>query len=324
MGTRAMGFAKWLLLFLSLIGSNAWAQSFPSKPIHIIVPFTPGGGNDRVARAYGQKLQERHGQPVVVDNKPGASGNIGAEYVAKSAPDGYTLLLAYPALTILPWLSKSMPFDVMKDFGPIGIGATMPMVVVVATKLPIKSIQDLIDYAKANPGKLSYATPGIGTSHHVATELFMQMTGTKMVMVPYKGAAGMLADLTRGEVHVMFGALNSTVPLIRAGKIRAIALAERQRVPMFKDLPTVSETLPGYAVNFWFGLMAPAGTPEAITTMLSDEMRLIVGMPDVRERLAGVGFDSSNPTSPAEMHRIMAADLEKWGKVIKAAGIKPQ
>lgn len=315
--------AKWLFLLLALIGSSAWGENYPSKPIRIIVPFTPGGGNDLFARAVGQKLQERHGQPVIVENKPGASGNIGTEIVARSAPDGYTLLLAYPALTIVPWISKSIPFDVMKDFAPIGIGVTLPMVVVVAEKLPIRSINDLIAYAKANPGKLSYATPGTGTTHHVATEMFMQMTGTRMVMVPYKGASGMLADLTSGEVHVMFGALNSTVPLIRAGKIRAIALAERHRLPLFKDLPTVMESLPGYEVNFWFGLMAPAHTPEEITNRLSEEMRAIVNMPDVRERLAGVGFDS-NPTSAAEMRKIMVTELERWGKVVKNAGIQPQ
>ena len=323
MGTRAMGFAKWLLLFLAFFASSAWSQGFPNKPIRIVVPFTPGGGNDVFARTFGQKLQERLGQPVVVENKPGAGGNIGAEFVARSTPDGYTLLVAQNGLTMLPWMSKALPFDVMKDFVPVGIGATLPMVVVVANKLPINSINELIAYAKANPGKLSYASPGIGAPHHLATELFMDMTGTKMVMVPYKGASGMLADLISGEVHVMFGALNSALPLIQSGKIRAIGLAERQRLPLFKDMPTVKESLPGYEVNFWFGLLAPAGTPDVITNKLSEEMRVIVSMPDVRERLAGVGFDS-NPTSPAEMRRTMTVELEKWGKVVKAAGIQPQ
>ena len=323
MGPHASGMAKWLLVCLTLFASSALSQSFPSKPIRIIVPFTPGGGNDVFARTFGQKLQERLGQPVVVENKPGAGGNIGAEFVARSAADGYTLLVAQNGLTMLPWLSKALSFDIMKDFAPIGIGATLPMVVVVANKLPINSINELVVYAKANPGKLSYATPGIGAPHHLATELFMDMTGTKMVLVPYKGASGMLTDLMSGEVHVMFGALNSAIPLIQSGKIRAIGIAERQRVSLFKDMPTVNESLPGYEVNFWFGLLAPAGTSDAITNKLSEEMRVIVGMPDVRERLAGVGFDS-NPTSAAEMRRTMTAELEKWGKVVKAAGIQPQ
>jgi len=323
MGPHATGMAKWLLVCLTLFASSALSQSFPSKPIRIIVPFTPGGGNDVFARTFGQKLQERLGQPVVVENKPGAGGNIGAEFVARSAADGYTLLVAQNGLTMLPWLSKALSFDIMKDFAPIGIGATLPMVVVVANKLPINSINELVVYAKANPGKLSYATPGIGAPHHLATELFMDMTGTKMVLVPYKGASGMLTDLMSGEVHVMFGALNSAIPLIQSGKIRAIGIAERQRVSLFKDMPTVNESLPGYEVNFWFGLLAPAGTSDAITNKLSEEMRVIVGMSDVRERLAGVGFDS-NPTSAAEMRRTMTAELEKWGKVVKAAGIQPQ
>ena len=323
MSTRATGFAKWVMVLLALLASGAWSQSFPSKPIRIIVPFTPGGGNDLLARAVGQKLQERLGQPVIVENKPGAGGNIGAEFVAKSAPVGHTLLVGQNGLTMLPWLSKSLPFDVMKDFTPIGIGATVPMVMVVANKLPVNSINELIAYAKANPGKLSYATPGIGAPHHLATELFMGMTGTKMVLVPYKGASGMLADLISGEVHVMIGALNSAIPLFRAGKIRAIGVAERQRLPQFKDLPTVSESLPGYEVNIWFGLLAPAGTPDAVVNLLSDEQRAIVNIPEVREHLARVSL-FSNPTSAAEMRRIMTVDLEKWGKVVKAAGIQPQ
>ena len=323
MGAPLKRLAGLLIALSALVAPGAWGQGFPNKPLRIVVPFTPGGGNDVFARTLGQKMHERFGQPVVVENKPGAGGNIGAEFVARSSPDGYTLLLAQNGLTMLPWLSKTLPFDVMKDFVPVGIGATLPMVVVVANKLPVKSINDLIIYARENPGKLSYATPGIGAPHHLATEWFMEMTGTKMVLVPYKGASGMLADLISGEVHVMFGALNSALPLIQSGKIRAIALAERQRIPLFKDVPTVNESLPEYEVNFWFGLLAPAGTPDAIVNKLSDEMRAIVAMPDVRERLAGVGFDS-NPTSAAEMRRIMTAEFDKWGKVVKAAGIQPQ
>jgi len=302
--------------------ANAQVGAYPSKPIRIIVPFTPGGGNDLFGRTIAQKLWERLGQPVVVENKPGAGSIIGSDFVAKSAPDGYTLLVAANVHVTLPLVSKSLPFDVMRDFAPIGIGVTLPMVVAVADKLPVTSINELIAYAKANPGKLSYATPGIGTPQHLATEWFMSMTGTEMIQVPYKGASGILTDLMSGEVHVMFGALNSAVPLIQSGKIRAIGIAERHRLTQFKDLQTVSESLPGYEVTFWYGLLAPAGTPDAILNKLSEEQRVIVNLPDVRESLARVGFDS-NPTSASEMRQAMTREFEIWKKVATAAGIRP-
>jgi tripartite-type tricarboxylate transporter receptor subunit TctC len=308
---------------LAAAAASVLAQGFPSKPIRIIVPFTPGGGNDVFGRVIAQKLWERLGQPVVVENKPGAGSIIGADSVAKSAPDGYTLLVAANAHVLLSLVSKSLPFDVMRDFAPIGIGATLPMVVAVANKLPVKSINELIAHARANPGKLSYATPGIGTPQHLATEWFMSMTGTKMIQVPYKGAAGMLTDLMSGEVQVMFGALNSAVPLIQSGKIRAIGIAERQRLTQFKDLQTVNESLPGYEVTYWYGLLAPAGTPDAILNKLSEEQRVIVNLPDVREGLARVGFDS-NPTSASEMRQTMTREFGIWEKVATAAGIRPE
>lgn len=303
---------------LAAAAASVQAQSFPSRPVRIVVPFTPGGGVDLYGRTVAQRLQERLGQPFIVDNKPGAGGNIAAEFVARSLPDGYTLLVMTNAISTVPWVSKSLPFDVLKDFVPIGIGATNAMVVAVANILPVKSINELIAYAKANPDKLSYATPGIGTLQHLVTEMFLDMTGTKMFHVPYKGASGLLTALTAGEVHVMFGALNSAIPLIQAGRIRAIGIAERQRQPQFKDLPAVNESLPGYEVSFWFGLLAPAGTPEAIASKLSEEQRAIVNLPEVRERLAGVGLES-NPTTAPEMRQIMASEMVKWGKVVKAA-----
>jgi len=306
-----------------LAAASVLAQSFPSKPIRLIVPFSPGGAVDVFGRAVGQKLQERFGQPVIMENKPGAGGNIGAEFVARSTPDGYTLLVTQDALSAAPWLYKSLPFHVMKDFAPIGIGAALPMAVVAANKLPVTSISELIAHGRANPGKLSYATPGIGTPHHMATELFMHRTGVKMVHVAYKGSAGILPDLMSGEVQVVFGALNWAAPLVQAGKIRLIAVAERRRLPQFKDVPTVNETLPEFEVKLWFGLMAPAGSPDAVVTLLSDEQRTIVNTPEVRERLAGMGF-YSNPTSAAEMRQTMIADFERFGTVVKAAGIQRQ
>ena len=308
---------------LAATGASALAQNFPSKPIHIIVPVTPSGGTDVFARILGLKLQERLGQPVIVENKPGAGGIIGHEFVAKSVPDGYTLLVMSNAITMVQSVSKSLPYDVAKDFAPVAIGATAPVVVVVANKIPVHSINELIAYAKANPGKLSYGTPGIGTPHHLATEWFMNMTGIEMFHVPYKGAAGMLANLLSGEVHVAFAALTSAIPHIRAGKIRGIAVAEHQRLSQLKEVPTVSESLPGYEVNMWFGTLAPAGTPEAIVALLSGEERTILNAPEMRERLAGLGFDS-NPSSQAEMRQIMSTEIARWNKVAKAVGIQPQ
>lgn len=303
--------------------ANGFAQSpaaFPDRAIRIVVPFTPGGGNDVFARAVGQKMQERMGQPVIVENKPGAGGNIGAEFVAKSAADGYTLLVAQNGLTMVPWLQKNLNFDPM-GFAPVLIALTLPMGAAVNNELPVRSIPELIEYAKANPNKLSFATPGIGTPHHLAMELFMDLTGTRMVMVPYKGAAGMLPDLMGGRVNVLFGALNSMLPHMQSGKIRAIGVGEKRRLAILPDVPTVAETIPGYEVPFWFGLVAPAGTPGAITRKIADEVKLIVNLPDTSKQLQAVGFEIT-PGTPEEMRATMQADHDRWGQVVKKAGIK--
>ena len=310
-------------LFLSTCLLSVNAQDYPTRPIKIVVPFTPGGGNDVYAREIAQKLTERMGQPVIVDNRPGAGGNIGADFVAKAAPDGYTLLLAQNGLTMAPLVSKNITYDFNKDLAPIGIGATLPLGIAVATSLPIKNVAELIAYAKKNAGKLSYGTPGIGTPHHLFTELFLNTTGTQMVHIPYKGAAGMLTDLISNQVQVVFGALNSMLPQFASGKIRIIALGEHQRNPILKDLPTVNETVPGYEAVYWFGLMATGGTPEAILNKLSEEQRLIVSTPEVRERLAIAGFDI-NTTNPKEMRKLMSAEYEKWLMVVKSTNIKPE
>lgn len=314
-------FTGLLSALLLAIGGQASAQAYPNKPIKIIVPFTPGGGNDVYARTVGQKLSERLGQPVVVENKPGAGGNLGAEAVAKSPADGYTLLLAQNGLAMASLLSKSLPFDVLKDFAPIGIGVSLPMAVAVTNNLPVRNIAELLAYAKANPGKLSYATPGTGTPQHLAGEWFLSLTGTQMVMVPYRGASGMVTDLISGQVQVLFGAINSLLPHHQSGKLRIIALAERQRHHALKDIANINETVPGYETSFWFGLMAPANTPEAIVNRLSDEQRAIVALPEVRERLAGAGFDMA-PTSSSEMRRTLAAETQRWGQVVRDAKIK--
>ncbi len=299
------------------------SQEYPNRPIKIVVAFTPGGGNDVYARIVAEKLQERLGQPVIVDNKPGAGGSIGPGFVAKSAPDGYTLLLASDGLTVKPWVYKSLPFDVEKSFAPVGVGVTQPVVVAVTNSLPVKSINELIAYAKEHPGKLFYGTPGLGSVAHFSTEWFKSLTGINMVPVPYKGATDVLTALMSGQVQVMFGALNSAAPFIQSGKIRAIGVAELQRLPQFKDVPTVNESVPGYQAKAWYGLMAPAGTPDAILNKLSEAQRAIVNMPDVRDRLARLGMDT-NPTSAAEMRQIVTNEMVRWGKIVKTAGIELQ
>lgn len=301
----------------------AFAQgSYPDRPVRIVVPFTPGGGNDVFARAVGQKLGERWNQPVIVENKPGAGGNVGAEFVSKSPADGYTLLVAQNGLTMVPWLQKNLSFDPM-GFAPVLIALTLPMGAAVNNDLPVKSVPELIAYAKANPGKLSYATPGVGTPHHLAVELFMDRTGTKMEMVPYKGAAGMLPDLIGGRVNVLFGALNSMLPHMLAGKIRPIGVGEKKRLAILPDVPTIAETLPGYEVPFWFGFVAPAGTPDAIARRIADEVKVVVNLPEVMPQLKKVGFEIT-PGTPEEMRATLKADYELWGQVVKKAGIKQE
>ena len=310
-----------LLVFCGGFAAAVLAQgsSYPDRPVKIIVPFPPGGSNDVFGRAISPPLQARLGQPFVVDNKPGAGGNIGAEFVAKSPADGYTLLIVTNAITMAPWIQKSLPFNPM-EFAPVTIAATLPMVVTVNTGLPVHSAGELIAYAKANPGKLSYATPGQGTQHHLAAELFMSMTGTNMVMVPYKGTASIALDLIAGRVNVLFSALDTMRPHILAGKIRAIGIAERKRLAQFPDLPAISETVPGFEVFFWMGVVAPSGTPEAVTQKLANEIRAILNLPDIRDRLTKTGFAIS-PGTPGEMLSTMKADYQKWGAVVKAAKI---
>jgi len=320
---------RWIRL-LAVVGAGlavvhaAGAQEpYPTRPIKLIVPFSAGGGTDTFARVVAPGLADRLGQPVVVDNRPGAGGNIGAEAVAKSAPDGYTLLLAQDSLAVVPWLSKSLPFDVNKDFAPIGIGVFMPMVLVVSNDTPAKSLSELIAYAKANPGKLSYGTPGTGTAHHFNFESFLARTGTRMVHIPYKGAAPMMGDLASGNIQVAFAALSSAAPLIQAGKLRAIAVADGARVPQFPDLPTIAESYPGYTANVWFGLAVPAATPPEVRRKIVEAFQATMAATGVRDRLTGLGYQVK-ATTPEDMSRTLASEYQKWGEVAKQANIKPE
>lgn len=315
------------MFVVGLIAVCAWQSStvtaqrgYPERAIKIIVPYSPGGGNDVLARSVAPRLQERFGQPVIVENKPGAGGSIATNFVAQSPADGYTLLVANNGFTMTPWIQKSLAFNPM-GFAPVSITVTLPLGLAVNNDLPVKSIGELIAYARANPGKLSYGTAGAGTPHHLAMELFSSMTDTKMVMVPYKGAPGMMLDLIPGRVNVLFSGLDSMLPQFEAGKIRLLGVGERTRLARLPDVPTVSEAVPGLEVQVWLGFVAPANTSAAITNRLSDEIRTAVANAETAAALKKIGFEIT-PTTPGEMHAVMQSDYEKWGKVVKVAGIK--
>jgi tripartite-type tricarboxylate transporter receptor subunit TctC len=307
---------------LALFAGSVLSQTYPTQPIKLVVPFSPGGGTDTFARVVSGGMQSSLEQNIIVENKPGAGGNIGADLVAKSKPDGYTLLLAQDSLAIVPWLYKGLTFDPIKDFEPIGVGVFMPMALVVKTQLPVDSVKQLIDYSKANPNKLSYGTPGVGTAHHLNFESFLQTTGTKMLHVPYKGASNMLADLASGNVDVAFSALSSVKTLVDSGKLKIIAVADTKRSPQFSNVPTIAETVPNYTASVWFGLMAPKGTPVPVTEKLSQEMTKALSSPEINKQLSDLGY-RVQPTDAEGMKKIMDVEYSKWGTLIHAVGIKP-
>ena len=312
-----------MVVSLMCLPVAALAQAFPSKPIRLIVPFQAGGGNDLLARIISQKFFEKWGQPVVVDNRPGAGGNLGADFVAKAAPDGYTILLGTNTLTMNPFIFAKMPFDTQKDLVPVAMLATTPFYVVVNNNLPVKNIPELIAYAKANPGKLSYATPGIGTPHHLGTELFKSMTSTYMVHIPYRGSIPALTDVIGGQVQVMWATVNVALPMVTSGKVRGLALAEPRRTQSLKDVPVVAETVLGYEVSAWYGVFAPRATPAAIVQQMSAELQHIFQQPDVQARLLPLGYEIST-ASAEQLRATVASDMDKWGKLAKTIGIKPE
>jgi tripartite-type tricarboxylate transporter receptor subunit TctC len=315
------------LAVLAVLTLPALAQSdggFPSRPIRLVVPFGAGGGNDLLARVIAQHLQAKWGQPVLVENKPGAGGNIGAEFVAKATPDGYTLLLATNTLTINPAMFLKMPFDVRQDFAPVALAAATPFVLLVSNDLPVKSVRELVALAREKPGRLSYASVGVGTPHHLGMELFKNLTGTDIVHVPYKGSVAALTDLAGGRVQVMLASINAAMPLMQAGKVRAIAIAEPKRIDSARELPTVIEAgVPGYEITAWYAVFAPARTPGDIVRKLSDEILRGMEGNDTRDKLRPAGFEIVRG-NPAELRALIASDLDKWAGVVKAAGIKPE
>jgi tripartite-type tricarboxylate transporter receptor subunit TctC len=308
---------------LALAASLAHAQAYPAKPIRIVVPFPPGGATDILARAAGQKLTETLGQPVIIDNRPGAGGNIGSELVAKSPNDGYTLLMGTVGThAINASLYAKMPYDHVKDFVPVVLVAGVPNVLVVHPSVPANSVQELIAYGRANPGKLNFASSGSGTSIHLAGELFKVMTGVQMAHVPYKGSAPAVSDLLGGQVQLMFDNLPSALPHIKGGKLKALAVTSMARAPALPDGPTVNESgVPGFEASSWFGLLAPAGTPRDVVTRINGEVAKWLASPDGKEKLAAVGANAAGG-SPEDFAKHIAAETAKWAKVVKESGAK--
>jgi len=313
----AAAFAAFATLAMS---APVLAQAFPGKPIKIVVPYTPGGPTDIVARLVGQKLSDQLGQPVIVENKPGAGGNIGAEAVARAPADGYTLLLVTTGHTINPSLYPKISYDLKKDLAPVSLLTSGPMVVAVSPSLPVNNLQELIAYAKAKPGQLSFASAGNGSSTHLAPELFSMMAGIKMNHIPYKGSAPGLADVMAGNTQVAFDFMISAMPFVRGGKLKGLATTGRVRSPAAPDLPTVAEAgVPGFEVIGWNGLMAPAGTPPDVVAKLNAALKKLLALPEVTERIAGLG-SSAQWSAPPDFGAFVQSEIAKWAKVVKASG----
>lgn len=311
-----------LILFLCavLFATLARGQDFPAKPIRIIVPFQAGGLLDVVAQVVGERFRDKWGQPGVIDHRVGAAGNIGAEAAFKAAPDGYTLFLSPPGpIALNKLLYAKLPYD-SDQFVPISILVATPAVLVANPGVPAKTPEELIAYAKANPGKLNYASPGAGSTPHLATELFQSLTGAQLVQVTYKGTAPATTDLVAGRVQVAFAQFSTVLPFIRSGQLRLVAVASEKRSPLFPDVPAMNETLPGfYSANF-FGLVAPPGTPAELVNKISVEAGEAIRQPEVAKRLTGLTSDPVG-NSPAEARQFLQREKERWGQVIRKAGI---
>ena len=314
----------------ALLGACCWIASFhlyaaepayPVKPVRIIVPFAAGGPTDIVARTVGQQLTFAFGQSVVIDNRPGAGGVLGADLAAKSAPDGYTLLLCSTgAMAINPGLLPAMPYDAVRDFAPITLVVTIPYLLLVQPAFPAQSVKDVVAYAKARPGQLNYGSAGTGTTSHLAMELFRSMAGINIVHVPYKGSALAATDLVGGQLQLLFDAPPSSLPFVRSGKLRALGISSARRTPLLPDMPTISEAgVPGYEVLTWSGICAPARTPHAIIARLNEAIVKGVSSRETRDKFSALGADVVADT-PESYGRFIVSELAKWSRVIKESG----
>jgi tripartite-type tricarboxylate transporter receptor subunit TctC len=301
----------------------ALAQAFPGKPIHLIVPFPPGGGNDTVARAIAQQIGPDLGQPVVIDNRPGAGGSVGAELAARAPADGYTLFLAgVGSHAVNPNFHRKLPYDPVKDFAPVSLIASAPSVLVVNPAVPARTIAEFTAYARANPGKLNYASNGNGSAAQLAAAMYETMAEVRMVHVPYKGIAPAMTDLMSGEVQLMFGTIVALVPHIQAGKLRALAVTSRKRSALLPEVPTIAESgLPDYQAGSWYGILAPAGTPREVIDRLHGVIVKALRQPDVAQRLAAEGAEVIGST-PDEFAAHIKSEIARVGEVVRAAGIR--
>jgi tripartite-type tricarboxylate transporter receptor subunit TctC len=310
------------LAFGALVAPAA-AQGFPSKPVKLVIPFPPGGSLDNVGRLLAQKLSEAWGQQVVIENKPGAGGNIGADAVAKSPPDGYTVVMgALSTHAVNPSLYKTMPYDAVRDFAPLSLVATTPNVLIVKAGVPIASVKDLVAYAKANPGKTNFGSGSNGSAGHLAGELFKLETGTDVMHIPYKGGAPALQALLAGDTQFMFDNLANAMAQVKGGTVRAIAVTTAQRSKLAPDLPTMAEAgLPGFDISTWFGLMAPAGTPPEVVARWNEGIVKALNSPDVREKMLAQGAEPA-PMTPTEFAAFIARERDKYARIVKASGAK--
>ncbi|HKC43095.1 MAG TPA: tripartite tricarboxylate transporter substrate binding protein [Burkholderiales bacterium] len=316
--------ARLIVAFLALaIGATqVLAQQYPAKPVRLILPFPPGGSTDLLGRALAEKLGENLGQSVVPENRPGAGGNIGAEAAARSAPDGYTLVLCAPSLAISPSLYSKLNYDPQRDLVPVALVANIPNLFVLHPAVPARSLAELVQYARDNPGKLNFGTGGPGTSNQLAADMFRSLTKTNVVLVPYKGAETALLALLAGQVQMVVIGPPAAAPHVRSGKLRALAVLAKERYPGMPDVPTAAESgMPEFEVDTWYGVLAPAGTPREIVARLNAELTRLMQSKEMRDRLATMGIEPMASTS-AEFGEFLAAEIAKWAKVVKESGAK--
>jgi tripartite-type tricarboxylate transporter receptor subunit TctC len=306
---------------LPAVSRLAWAQAYPTRPVRLIVPFGPAGASDITARLIGQWLSERLGQQFVIENRPGAGGNIGTEAVVRAAPDGYTLLYVTTPNAVNATLYDKLNFNFIRDIAPVAPIVRFPYIMVVNPSVPAKTLPEFIAYAKANPGKINMASVGIGSTPHINGELFKVMTGTNMVHVPYRGAAAVMTDLLSGQVQLYFGTTASSLEYVRTGKLRALAVTIERRLDALPDIPTVGDFVPGYEASNWYGIGAPRNTPVEVIEKLNKETNAGLADPKIKARIADLG-GSPLTGSPADFGRLIADETEKWGKVVKFVGIK--
>ena len=321
-----MCMTRWLLVFLIAVaqGETAAAQPYPAKPVRVVVPYAAGGPYDEIARVIGQRMSEMWGQPVIVDPRGGAAGGIGTDHVAKSPPDGYTLLLANAGpITINPNLLKKLPYDPQKDLVPLTMAVTAMMVLIVHPSLPPKSIRELVVLAKSNPGRLNYASAGVGNSQHIAMELLQGMAKVRMNHVPYKGAAPAFVDLIAGNVDLMFANVVGALPHIKSGRLRVVAVSQAKRAPVLPDVPSLAESYPDFDMTTWAGYFVPAGTPREVVAKLNGDIVKVLQRQDLRERFSAQGAEAAGGTS-AELAAFIRRETELFAKVIQSAKISAE